>query len=267
MYNLVADFAWARPDLDALKAVGYGGIMRYIDRNPASDAKHITQGEYFDLRARGFDVGLVFETTADRAMAGYSAGLFDAQYANSVADGLSFDGQVHGGAIYFAVDTDSYGPEVEAYFQGVNSVGGRTVGVYGPIDACNYIRDAGLAVYSWPASAWMHGKPIPANAHLFQRLGHPSGGPAGDYDENARLQDDWGQAPRPHPPTPTHKGRRKMFLFWFGDGLYFSDGIYRSPYGLDPRVANAFTQQGVPTVGAPGSKDLQGTYDSLKSLV
>ncbi len=68
------------------------------------------------------------------------------------------------------------------------------------------------------------------------------------------------------PPTPKRR-RRAVYMYWFRDGLFYSDGIHRTPFGLAPPVVEALTKQGVPILGQPGDTWSEGTHNSLKCLV
>jgi hypothetical protein len=86
------------------------------------------------------DVVLVFETTADRALAGQPAGTSDAQSASRQAAEL---GMPHGRPIYFAVDFDAtpqQQPVIDAYFRGVVSTLGP--GSTGPTADTGFSSDS-----------------------------------------------------------------------------------------------------------------------------
>ncbi len=65
---------------------------------------------------------------------------------------------------------------------------------------------------------------------------------------------------------PTRR-RRATYMYWYKDGLFYSDGIHRTPWGLAPQVVDALTKQGVPILGQPGDTWTEGTHNSLKALV
>ncbi len=69
----------------------------------------------------------------------------------------------------------------------------------------------------------------------------------------------------PDSPAPTR--RRARYLYWYKDGLFYSDGIHRTPFGLAPPVVDALVKQGVPILGQAGDTWTEGTHNSLKSLV
>ncbi len=68
-------------------------------------------------------------------------------------------------------------------------------------------------------------------------------------------------------PEPSKRRRRAVYMYWYKDGLFYSDGIHRTPWGLAPQVVDALTKQGVPIVGQPGDTWTEGTHNSLKALV
>lgn len=202
---LIADWAWwdGANHLDELSGAGYVGVMRYIARY--HDEKVISSAERDAILAHGWGLGLVFETTAARAGEGWGAGQDDAVYANDFADSIGWNAPV-----YYADDMDHEPDAVRPYFEGALSVGRRPAGIYGGFKVIEGLLD--LPLYRWQTVAWSGGQFSNA-ANLYQRYGHPSGGPGYDYDENVRLNDDWGQVPRPGPPVdpdPLRIGNRFM---------------------------------------------------------
>ncbi|MFC8717788.1 glycoside hydrolase domain-containing protein [Kitasatospora sp. NPDC057198] len=148
------DYAWGRPGGAALAAAGHTFVMRYLSRDRS---KNLTAEELADLRAHGLRVGLVWETTANRAGSGYAAGADDARQALAQADALGLTGAL----IYAAVDYDVQEaglPAVRDYFRGWNTVlpAWRT-GVYGGYRAVQDIVGQGLAVHGWQTTAWSNG--------------------------------------------------------------------------------------------------------------
>lgn len=149
------DYAWGRPGGAALAAAGYDFAMRYLSRDRS---KNLDPAELADLRAHGLRVGLVWETTANRAASGYAAGADDARTALAQADALGLTGHL----IYAAVDYDVQEaglPAVRDYFRGWNTVlpAWRT-GVYGGIRVVYDIVGQGLAVHGWQTTAWSGGR-------------------------------------------------------------------------------------------------------------
>jgi|SRR5882762_7198873 len=148
------DFAWAHVPLDAVaKYVGNGGfVCRY-----ASDdlSKDLSWAEAKAYAARGVWSVLVYETTANRATAGFVAGQVDAGKAKARAKLLHMPDDR---PVYFAVDFDSAGPDVLQYFKGLVAVLGRArVGVYGGIRVCEYLWRQSLVGFIWQTYAWSGG--------------------------------------------------------------------------------------------------------------
>lgn len=85
--------------------------------------------------------------------------------------------------IYFAVDFDAEGPEVEDYFRGAaQSIGLVRVGVYGGYKVVKHLFEAGLVSAAWQTYAWSEGK-WHARARVRQYSnGHQLGGVEVDYD-------------------------------------------------------------------------------------
>lgn len=201
----VVDYSWGRvggTDTNhaaAVKAAGYIGAVRYLCY-PGDGIKQLRAGELAALHAQGLAVGVVWETTADRAGQGYNAGQSDAAEANRQADALGFPADR---PIYYAVDFDGRWENVKPYFDGARANGGRPVGIYGSygvVEAC----DVG---WVWQCAAWsgngngtagnIDGRRLSAKARLFQRVGYVLGQTC---DVNDVLADDWGGW---HPDHPT----------------------------------------------------------------
>lgn len=145
------DYAWTHvnPDNHGAKYV-----LRYISNDRSKD---LSLSEARKLGARGIGVGVVYETTAGRALSGYNAGINDAKAALRRASELRMPGDR---PIYFAVDTDTSAGAVKAYFQGVNKVmgGNRRVGVYGGYNVVKGLHQMGLTKWQWQTSAWSGGR-------------------------------------------------------------------------------------------------------------
>lgn len=190
----VADYAWSRPDLEQLKAAGFTGVIRYLcnrstDSPESTDGKRITPSEAADIRAHGLDLGLVWETTANRAGDGFAAGAGDALKAEQQADEIGYPADA---AIYYAVDYEASATQVLYYFSGVRRSARRPVGVYGSYQVVEGVADMGLATYLWQTVAWSYGARSD-RAHLYQRNDFALPKVDGDYDENEVLQPaDWG---------------------------------------------------------------------------
>lgn len=184
------DFANPRPDPGRLKAEGIDFVVRYLSPNtPANPRKHLTAGELAAYRAAELAVVVVWETTTDRATQGRAAAQRDASVADAYIRALGFPA---GQPIYFAVDEDTTGAAVAAYFQGVASVIGigRT-GCYGGYKPISYLFDHRLVTYGWQTYAWSSGRWDSRAQARQTHNGQTVAGVVLDLDEAAA--DDYGQ--------------------------------------------------------------------------
>ena len=193
------DWAWGEMSVSALRGVGADFIGRYV--STPGNTKNVTAREAADMSRAGIDILLVFETTADRALAGRAAGSDDARSAKQQAAGVRMP---QGRPIYFAVDFDAtpqqQGP-INEYFRGVASVLGLDgTGAYAGYWVIKRLFDAGLIRWGWQTYAWSGGKWDP-RAHVQQfSNGHTVGGVDCDYDHG--LGQDFGQWRVQHAPPP-----------------------------------------------------------------
>lgn len=151
------DYAWGRPSPKAIKAAGKSFVVRYV--STPGNSKNITADEVRALKAAGIDIAIVFETTAGRALAGYSAGRHD---ATSAISQVRAAGGPSGSVIYFAVDFDADATEqvaINAYLKGAASVLGHDrTGVYGGFWVVKRALDAGVCKFAWQTYAWSGGR-------------------------------------------------------------------------------------------------------------
>jgi hypothetical protein len=174
--TLILDYAWAKPTPAAIKAAGYSGVMRYL--SPDS-TKNLSKPEATALLAAGLSIGLIWESTANRAGQGFAAGAADAATAEAQATALGYP---FSAALFYAVDFDGGVAAVAPYFAGVASRAARPVGVYGSARVVE-----GVAVlWKWQACAWSAGR-VSASAHLYQRLRATVPNPLPSTDENIIL--------------------------------------------------------------------------------
>ncbi|MFJ8437682.1 glycoside hydrolase domain-containing protein [Kitasatospora griseola] len=195
------DYPWSKPPPAALHDAGVAFVMRYLSKDAS---KNLSIDEANSLAAVGIWCGVVWETTAGRALDGRAAGAADAREAVRQAAAC---GMPDGRPIYFAVDTDTTWPRVAPYFQGVCDVlPADQVGVYGGIRIVAAAADSGLARWYWQAEAWSGGRWEP-RAHIRQAGGARIGGV--DVDNNTAVTGDFGQwmPGRPYSPTNTPAAR------------------------------------------------------------
>lgn len=194
----VADYSFARPDPNALKAAGYEGVMRYLCPDlPATHGKLILPPEYDALLAAGLTVTCNFEWFQTRPTQGHDAGYSDAQIANQQAVALGYPA---GRVIYYSVDTGTTVDAVRPYFQGIHDAAGPyLVGFYGGQPIGLELMREGLVSHLWIANAaswsgfpdWQSLRAgVAPEAHLIQHLDHPLGFD-GEIDHNEVLRDDY----------------------------------------------------------------------------
>lgn len=147
------DYAWGRPGGKAVKDAGYHFVCRYLSH---TDGKNLSSTEAQDLISHGIDIVLVWETTADRAKEGTAAGRKDAQEAHALAISC---GMPANALIYFAVDFDATGAQVDTYFAGIKAVlGVDRTGVYGGYKVVRHLLDYKYVRLAWQTRAWSNGQ-------------------------------------------------------------------------------------------------------------
>lgn len=187
------DFSWARPGGAAIKAAGFDFAIRYVPY-PGHGGKGLSVAEIDDLHANGVSIAMVYESTAERPLAGYDAGVFDATATQRAFDAL---GIPDSRPCYFAVDFDAQPGQysvIDAYLQGAASVmGSGRIGVYGSHNMVKHCHDYGTARWFWQALAWSGGRHFDGR-HLYQSLnGQFING--GEVDFNEAYAADFGQWP------------------------------------------------------------------------
>jgi hypothetical protein len=283
------DYSSGRPTAAQIRAAGYGFVMRYLD-NGLSGRANLTSTELMDLNAGGVRTGVVWESQASRAAAGFTAGQADARAADVAAKAVG----VAGWPIYFAVDFDlpDYAPAADgatatgaleklgpvgAYFGGILSVLPLArVGVYGGYWVVKRVLDAGLAYLAWQTVAWSGGNVDP-RIHLFQHVGYVMVGGV-QCDVNEAHQDDFGWKPA----TVMAAGKDDdMFQFYVDNtkattgGNYSDDGVllviggtaYPSTNGqLQAKKAEHTAEiAGLEHTGAGGFVDVRDTSAALRA--
>lgn len=195
------DWAYGDMTVAALRAVGADFIGRYV--STPGNPKNLTAGEAREMSEAGIDILLVFETTADRALAGRAAGSEDARSAKRQALAV---GMPEHRPIFFAVDFDAAPRQqapIDEYFRGVAAALGLAgTGAYGGYRVIERLFDARLIRWGWQTYAWSGGR-WDARAHVRQfSNGHTVGGVECDYDHG--LGTDFGQwrVQQPSPPKP-----------------------------------------------------------------
>jgi hypothetical protein len=166
------DYAGGRPGGAAIRAAGYDFVVRYLsDGGPSLPGKLLTPAEAVDLRAYGISIVSNWETTANRMLDGYVAGVHDASVA--LAQVLACGGRVDR-PIYFSVDFDATPAEqvpIDDFLRGAASVlGAQNVGIYGGYWPIHRALDNKTAAWTWQTDAWSGGNvEFRRNLHQFVR--------------------------------------------------------------------------------------------------
>lgn len=125
MTELAIDYSYTHPSPKAIAEAGYTAVIRYLSSDPT---KNITPAEVTGLHAVGLSVALIWESTADRALGGGTAGAQDAMLTNHQASALGYPKS----AVIFAnigdfAATPEQLPAIAAYYSafagGINSAG------------------------------------------------------------------------------------------------------------------------------------------------
>ncbi|MDR6883005.1 DUF1906 domain-containing protein [Bacillus sp. 3255] len=150
----------------AFAAAGYAFVGRYLV--PANYKKAMTKAESRLINQAGIDIISVFETTANRALGGRTAGLNDGYTAVEVAKQV---GQPEGSTIYTAVDFDvtaAQMPIVLEYIKGFSEATPRyNTGVYGSYTVINAAMAERVCSRFWQTYAWSRGKKA-NKIHIYQ---------------------------------------------------------------------------------------------------
>jgi uncharacterized protein YraI len=177
------DYSFARPDPAYIKSQGFGGVMRYLSHTVG---KNLSIAERDALFAQGLGIGLVWETTANRALDGHSAGVQDATDALNQCNNLGMNCP-----IYFAVDFDATPAQqtpINDYLNGARTILGDRVGVYGGFWIVKRCFDAGIVKWGWQTYAWSGGQ-WDARAQVRQTL-NGQWNDSVDFDDTTT--DNWG---------------------------------------------------------------------------
>jgi hypothetical protein len=141
----------------ALHAAGVTTVMRYV--STPGNSKNITRQEYAELVAAGITVGLVYETTAQWMLGGYSAGLAAAKSARAQATAVGYPTTRR---IWYADDFQDLASQldtaVDCLHGAADAEGSKgLVAVYGDFDVCNAAVAAGFEE-PWQTDAWSSGR-------------------------------------------------------------------------------------------------------------
>ena len=215
-----------------LKAEGISFAGRYLV--PPGMSKELTAAEAQGLHEAGLAILLVWEIDEARAGHGGDVGASDGARARQLAQEL---GVPEGVTIFFAVDyfpqTGEYG-RVEEYFRAAQlAVAPYGVGIYGPYDIVEAMKQKIPELVIWQCVAWSSGR-ISDKLRFYQRLGSWCGdcieiqkrvGFAVDINDGNDLTGLWTSVP-PAPPAPP----------WYEDTVRWAlkEGVVTEARPTDP---------------------------------
>lgn len=140
-----------------LKDLGYDFAIRYLV--PHSYGKTIKKEEMANILNAGMMLGLVWETTANRANSGAASGLQDGKCAKELAESM---GVPHDAIIYFAVD---YSPAADDYARIASymiaaecAVRPYRLGIYGSYFVVEAMSAQSIGAAYWQCVGWSGGK-------------------------------------------------------------------------------------------------------------
>lgn len=144
---------------------GYDFVGRYL---VPSGWKALTESEATLINQAGISIISVYETTADRALGGRTAGVNDGYTAVEVAKKV---GQPEGSTIYCAVDFDATPAQMATvleYIKGFSEATPRyNTGVYGSYAVIEAAKEAKVCSRFWQTYAWSRGKEADG-IHIYQ---------------------------------------------------------------------------------------------------
>ena len=151
------------------KDLGYEFVGRYFCPDTKGNWKRLNKPEAEAISAAGLRLLCVWETTADRAKGGLTAGAVDGARAYNQALELAMPTD---GIIYFAVDYDAQPAEfdtIAAYLKAASQqVGEYKIGVYGSYKVIEAMYERfGNSIAYWQCVAGSYGK-ISAHHNVYQ---------------------------------------------------------------------------------------------------
>lgn len=241
----------------AAYAKGARFVCRYLGRT--------TRTEIAALHAAGLAVVLIWETTAQRALSGYQAGMDDGRDARAQSTAL---GAPATAAIYATADLDVTAVQqavVVSYFRGFALTGGVT-GEYANGAVCQACVDQRVGTYTWLAGGMgMRGSQAfraTGRATIVQDVGDKAGLDLGIAIDSDTATDGWAigawlpdvapvpaPAPSPSPAPPPQPSQMDIAISSFSEaalrlqtllqiaGLY--DGKLEGDWGPASRAALA----------------------------
>lgn len=146
----------------SLVAAGKSFVCRYVTPGGDLQWKCLLPDEFADLVANGIAVVFNYESTKDRMLDGYDAGMADAQVALDYIRSLPGVPAGYWPTVYFSCDFDESADQdgaVEDYCRGAGVAlsGWRYVGIYGSYGICRRALDADVVGHIWQTEAWSKG--------------------------------------------------------------------------------------------------------------
>lgn len=148
------DAAWSRPTPAQMLAADKHFIVGYVSHD---SSKNLTKSECQAYLDAGISVGLVWETTEDRALSGQVGGTADGREARKQANALGFpaDKPIFTAVDFQATTSQLAGPIASYLIAFAKEVGGKDLaGVYGGLKTVRYCLNNNLVGWGWQTYAW-----------------------------------------------------------------------------------------------------------------
>lgn len=253
------DYAWGSVNYAELRRRDVKFVMRYFSHDASKD---LDLREVQQLTELGIWIGVVWETSANRALGGYEAGRNDAADARELARVCHMPDDR---PIYFAVDWDATlgeQPKINAYLDGVAAILGRhRTGLYAGYWPIKRAFDAGKIEWGWQTYAWSGGK-WDSRAQLQQYSnGHILGGV--DCDYNRSTVEDFGQWQLGKVPMALSESDKEWLNDW---GVKLVESIRQAVWEKDaiPAPDSVATPE---NVNWRARNILRGIFDDVHELL
>lgn len=191
---LGVDYGWGNITPAQATALHLAFVASYLSNDPS---KNFTAATVSAFHAKDVKTVDVWESTANRATEGLTAGEQDARAARAQAAALGNTTR----PILFAVDCDCTDLSILPYFQGVHAVLGARADAYGGYSQVLFLHSQHLVGNeNWQTYAWSEGHWLPGTvAPLEQYLNGTT------YDWDRAIATPYGQFPwsAPKPPVRT----------------------------------------------------------------
>lgn len=188
------DYSWSRPTQEQLAP--YAGVLRYLETG--GSRPDLTLDEVKALHSWGKKICLIWEKGASDATSGFAGGAAAAMAANAEANKLGAPQTV---PIFYTVDSDLSATVVKPYFDGIRSIAGRPVGIYGSFALMEWAATEGIP-YRWQALGWAYNHGVSSKVQLHQATNNVSLGSGVTVD----IDDVLAAVPTWDPPAPATGG-------------------------------------------------------------